>query len=184
MTELCAIALGSNLSSEIGDSEKIVRSAIAQLSSLPEIEIVRVSRWYRTKAITLPNSAPQPDYINGCAILKTSFQPLQLLQTLFHTEQMFGRERRERWGARTLDLDLLLYGDQIIDTPELVLPHPRMSDRAFVLLPLAEIAGDWIHPVQEVAIANLAKKPPDIDLSHPIALDDEKFLLTFTNITR
>ena len=100
MTELCAIALGSNLGSEIGGSEKIVRSAIVQLSSFSEIEIIRVSRWYRTKAITLPNSAPQPDYINGCAILKTSFQPFQLLQVLFRTEQMFGRERRERWGCK------------------------------------------------------------------------------------
>jgi len=173
MTELCAIALGSNLSNEIGNSEKIVRAAIAQLSNFSEIEIICVSRWYRTKAITLPNSAPQPDYINGCAMLKTSLQPLQLLQALFHTEQMFGRERRERWGARTLDLDLLLYGDRLIDTPELVLPHPRMGDRAFVLLPLAEIAADWIHPVHKVAISQLAKNPPDLDLSHPIAIDIE-----------
>lgn len=171
MTELCAIALGSNLSSEIGDSEKIVNAAIAQLATLSEIEVVRVSRWYRTKAITLPNSAPQPDYINGCAVLKTSFNPLQLLRTLFNTEQMFGRERRERWGARTLDLDLLLYGDRLIDTPKLVLPHPRMGDRAFVLLPLAEIAADWIHPITGLAIGELAKNPPDLGLSHPIALN-------------
>lgn len=170
MTELCAIALGSNLSSEIGDSEKIVRSAIVQLSSFSEIEIIRVSCWYRTKAITLPNSPPQPDYINGCAVLKTSLQPLQLLQVLFHTEQMFGRERRERWGARTLDLDLLLYGDRQIDTTELVIPHPRMCDRAFVLLPLAEIASDWIHPISSVAIGNLAQNPLDLDSSYPIAI--------------
>jgi 2-amino-4-hydroxy-6-hydroxymethyldihydropteridine diphosphokinase len=178
MTELCAIALGSNLSSEVGDSEKIVQAAIAQLSSLTEIEIIRVSRWYRTKAITLPNSAPQPDYINGCAILRTSLPPLQLLQALFRTEQMFGRERRERWGARTLDLDLLLYGDRLIDTPELVLPHPRMSDRAFVLLPLAEIAADWIHPICGLAISELAKNPPDLDLSHPIAIGMEALALS------
>ena len=158
MTELCAIALGSNLSSKIGDSQQIVQAAIAQLESHPEIEVIRISRWYRTKAITLPNSAPQPDYINGCAILKTILNPWQLLQALFYTEQFFGRERRERWGARTLDLDLLLYGDRLIDTPELVLPHPRMSDRAFVLIPLAEIAADWIHPVHKVAIADLCQK--------------------------
>jgi 2-amino-4-hydroxy-6-hydroxymethyldihydropteridine diphosphokinase len=177
MTELCAIALGSNLSSEIGDSEKIVRSAIAQLASISEIEIIHVSRWYRTKAITLPNSAAQPDYINGCAVLKTSLQPLQVLQILFNTEQMFGRERRERWGARTLDLDLLLYGDRKIDTPELVIPHPRMCDRAFVLLPLAEIASDWIHPIAGIAIGNLAKNPFDLDSSHPIAIASA----TYTN---
>jgi 2-amino-4-hydroxy-6-hydroxymethyldihydropteridine diphosphokinase len=177
MTELCAIALGSNLSSEIGDSQKIVQAAIAQLATHPAIEVVRVSRWYRTKAITLPNSAPQPDYINGCAVLKTALNPFQLLQALFFTEQFFGRERRERWGARTLDLDLLMYGDLQIDTPELVLPHPRMSDRAFVLLPLAEIAADWIHPVSGLAITTLAKNPLDLNLSHPIALDTEALVL-------
>jgi len=171
MTELCAIALGSNLSSEIGDSEKIVKSAIAQLASYPEIEIVQVSRWYRTKAITLPNTASQPDYINGCAVLKTSLNPFQLLATLFKIEQMFGRERRERWGARTLDLDLLLYNDLQIDIPELVLPHPRMGDRAFVLLPLAEIAADWIHPIHQVAIAELAQNAPDLDVSQPMAIN-------------
>ncbi len=171
MTELCAIALGSNLSSEIGDSQQIVKAAIAQLASYPNIEIVKVSRWYQTKAITLPNAAPQPDYINGCAILRTDLNPWQLLQALFATEQSFGRERRERWGARTLDLDLLLYGDRIIDTPELVLPHPRMGDRAFVLLPLAEIAADWLHPITKVAISVLAQNPPDLDLSYPMAID-------------
>jgi 2-amino-4-hydroxy-6-hydroxymethyldihydropteridine diphosphokinase len=177
MTELCAIALGSNLSSDVCDSEKIVQAAISQLSSLSGIEVVCVSRWYRTKAITLPNSAPQPDYINGCAILRTSLSPLKLLKALFYTEQMFGRERRERWGARTLDLDLLLYGDRIIDTPELVLPHPRMCDRAFVLLPLVEIAADWIHPQCGLAIADLAKNPPDLDLSHPIVINAEVLAL-------
>ncbi|OIP70476.1 MAG: 2-amino-4-hydroxy-6-hydroxymethyldihydropteridine diphosphokinase [Oscillatoriales cyanobacterium CG2_30_44_21] len=170
MTELCAIALGSNLSSEIGDSKQIVEAAIAQLTAHPEIEVIKVSRWYLTKAITLPDADPQPNYINGCAILKTSLQPLALLQALFDIEQFFGRERRERWGARTLDLDLLLYGDRVINSPDLELPHPRMGDRAFVLLPLAEIAADWMHPIYQKAIADLATNPPDLNLSHPIAI--------------
>ena len=177
MTELCAIALGSNLSSEIGNSEKIVQAVIAQLATHPEIEVLRVSRWYRTKAIVLPNSAPQPDYINGCAILRTSLNPFQVLQVCLNIELLFGRERRERWGARTLDLDLLLYSDRLIDSPELVLPHPRMCDRAFVLLPLVEIAADWIHPLCGFAIADLAKNPPDLDLSHPIVIDAEALAL-------
>lgn len=158
MTELCAIALGSNLSNQIGDSQQIVQAAIAQLDAYPAIDILRVSHWYCTKAITLPNAAPQPDYINGCAILKTTLTPWQLLQVLFVVEKNFGRERRERWGARTLDLDLLLYGDRCLDSPELVIPHPHMGDRAFVLVPLAEIAADWIHPVHGVAIAELCQK--------------------------
>ena len=90
--------------------------------------------------------------------------------TLFKIEQLFGRERRQRWGARTLDLDLLLYGDHQMDSTELVLPHTRMGDRAFVLLPLAEIAGDWIHPVNELAIGELAKIAPDLDLCQPMAI--------------
>ena len=98
---------------------------------------------------------------------------MQLLRALFYIEQIFGRERRERWGARTLDLDLLLYGDRQIASPELVLPHPRMSDRAFVLLPLSEIAADWIHPSTGLAIVDLAQNPPDLDLSHPIAIDNK-----------
>ena len=70
-----------------------------------------------------------------------------MLHTLLATEASFGRIRRQRWGPRTLDLDLLLYGNQILDTPVLTLPHPRMHERAFVLVPLAEIAADWLHPI-------------------------------------
>ncbi|MDX2253947.1 MAG: 2-amino-4-hydroxy-6-hydroxymethyldihydropteridine diphosphokinase [Pseudanabaenaceae cyanobacterium bins.39] len=170
MTELCAIALGSNLSNVLGDSKQIVQSAIAQLESRSDLQVIKVSRWYRTKAITLPNSEPQPDYINGCAILQTTLEPLALLEILLETELSFGRERRERWGARTLDLDLLLYGDRVLNCPELILPHPRMEQRAFVLLPLAEIAVDWLHPLLKVTVGDLAQNPPDLSMSYPIAI--------------
>lgn len=146
----CAIALGSNL----GDSRSILVSAINRLQMHPQIEILAVSSWYLTK----PIGPPQPDYLNGCVTIQTSLTPLELLRVLQAIEAEFGRVRQERWGARTLDLDLLLYETQIIDTPTLQLSHPRMVERAFVLVPLAEIAPDWIEPRSGQLIAVLANK--------------------------
>lgn len=143
----CAIALGSNL----GESQTILESALHQLDRAEGIELIRRSSWYRTA----PVGPPQPDYLNGCAILRTRQPPERLLQTLLDIERQFGRVRRERWGARTLDLDLLLYDDVILDTPFLQLPHPRMTERAFVLVPLVEIAPDWREPKSKKAIADL-----------------------------
>jgi 2-amino-4-hydroxy-6-hydroxymethyldihydropteridine diphosphokinase len=143
----CAIALGSNL----GDSLAIVEAALATLAEMPKIAIAAKSSWYRTKAV----GPPQPDYINGCAVLQVQLSPEELLDILLATEIKFGRVRQERWGARTLDLDLLLYDNLVVDTPRLTLPHPRMRERAFVLVPLAEIAPNWIDPVSGQAIAAL-----------------------------
>ncbi|MCW6053973.1 2-amino-4-hydroxy-6-hydroxymethyldihydropteridine diphosphokinase [Lyngbya sp. CCAP 1446/10] len=143
----CAIALGSNL----GDSLATLKSAIATLNNTPEITVNSYSSWYQTA----PVGPPQPDYINACAILEVALEPEQLLATLLEIEIKFNRIRREKWGPRTLDLDLLLYDDLILDTPTLTLPHPRMTERAFVLVPLAEIAPDWVHPVTKSAIAQL-----------------------------
>ncbi|MBD2446939.1 2-amino-4-hydroxy-6-hydroxymethyldihydropteridine diphosphokinase [Nostoc sp. FACHB-152] len=151
---LAALALGSNL----GDSQTILETAIAQLAALPGIELKSASSWYKTKAV----GPPQPDYINGCAILQVAMTPQLLLDTLLATEQKFGRVRQERWGPRSLDLDLLLYDQVILDTPTLQIPHPRMRERAFVLVPLAEIAPDWIEPVSGYAIKQLVK---DVDCS-------------------
>lgn len=175
----CAIALGSNL----GDSLGTVRSALDYLNAIPEVEVIKVSHWYRTKPVTEAiagsldreitelGSATQPDYINGCALLRTVLMPNSLLAVLLATEAHFGRERRERWGARTLDLDILLYEDFILDTPNLTIPHSRMCDRAFVLLPLAEIVPDWIHPINGSTISKLAIDPLDIDISAPQKLN-------------
>jgi 2-amino-4-hydroxy-6-hydroxymethyldihydropteridine diphosphokinase len=151
---VAALALGSNL----GDSQKILETALAQLAVIPEIQIKSISSWYKTKAV----GPPQPDYINGCAILQVAMTPQLLLDTLLATEQKFGRVRQERWGPRSLDLDLLLYEELILDTPNLQIPHPRMRERAFVLVPLAEIAPDWIEPVSGSAIKQLVK---DVDCS-------------------
>jgi 2-amino-4-hydroxy-6-hydroxymethyldihydropteridine diphosphokinase len=159
---LCAIALGSNL----GNSQYIVEEAITKLDRLSQIKILQVSNWYRTKAITLSN-LQQPDYINGCAILETTLSPQELLAALLAVEVQFGRIRRAKWDARTLDLDLLLYENYILNTDNLVIPHPRMCDRAFVILPLAEIAPDWVHPVKGDRISQLVAASLDFDLSSP-----------------
>lgn len=143
----CAIALGSNL----GHSLTIIKSAIEMLNNTPGIAVKSHSSWYQTA----PIGPPQPDYINACAILEVELQPEQLLTTLLEIEIKFNRIRREKWGPRTLDLDLLLYDNLILETPALTLPHPRMTDRAFVLVPLAEIAPDWVHPVTRNSIAQL-----------------------------
>jgi 2-amino-4-hydroxy-6-hydroxymethyldihydropteridine diphosphokinase len=146
----CAIGLGSNL----GDSSAIVIGAIDRLQMHPQIEITAVSSWYRTA----PFGPPQPDYINGCATFETSLAPLELLDTLHAIEADFGRVRQEVWGARTLDLDLLLYDNLLVDLPSLQIPHPRMLERAFVLIPLAEIAPNWIEPRSGHSIATLCNK--------------------------
>ena len=149
----CAIALGSNL----GDSQTILESALETLDRTWGISTVQRSHVYSTKALTLPGSPSQPDYLNQCALLKTTLTPHELLQALLAIELQFGRVRQQQWSARTLDLDLLLFDDVVLDTPDLQIPHPRMLDRAFVLVPLAEIASDWVEPVTGIAIGQLAK---------------------------
>lgn len=144
-----AIALGSNL----GDSHATLEAALDILAHTPGITLQAKSSWYKTA----PVGPPQPDYLNGCALLQVQLTPEELLQTLLKIEAQFGRIRHERWVARTLDLDLLLYNDVILNTPPLQLPHPGMTQRAFVLVPLAEIAPDWIEPVSGIAIAQLLK---------------------------
>lgn len=144
---MSAIALGGN----IGDSYRILEAAMETLATTPGIKLQAKSSWYRTKAV----GPPQPDYLNGCAILQVQMPPLLLLETLLATEQKFGRVRQERWGARSLDLDLLLYDDLIMDTPQLQIPHPRMRERAFVLIPLAEIAPNWVEPTSGRVIQDL-----------------------------
>ena len=152
MLNQCAIALGSNL----GNSLATLEQSLKILSQTPRINLVAVSSWYLTK----PIGPPQPDYLNGCAILALEQTPEELLFLLQAIELQFGRVRSQesRWGARTLDLDIILYEDLIINNSDLTIPHPRMRERAFVLVPLSEIAADWQEPVSQKAIAELVSE--------------------------
>lgn len=152
-----AIALGSNL----GDSLGIVTQAVQWLRDTAKLQIVQQSAWYQT----VPIGPPQPDYINGCIVVAFDavdpphpLEPDQLLALLLDLEQQFGRVRTEQWGARTLDLDLILWGSRVMQTPELELPHPRFRERAFVLVPLAEILPDWQDPVSGLTIQQLCNR--------------------------
>ena len=130
-----AVGLGANL----GDAKASVLAAIAMLDLLPETRLLRASKLYRTPAW---GRTQQPDFINAVALLETGLGARDLLDRLLMIELDFGRVRAsgERWGPRTLDLDLLLFGIDVIDEPGLQVPHPHLHERAFALLPLAEIA--------------------------------------------
>ena len=147
----CAIALGSNQ----GNSLEILESSLNALDLIPGIDLEQTSSWYQTKPVGTPQ--PQPDYLNGCALLSAEQTPEELLAILQATEMQFGRVNKGTLQARTLDLDLLLYGDVVLNTPDLTIPHPRMNERAFVLVPLAEIAPLWIEPRSGNKIARLLK---------------------------
>ncbi len=144
---LVAVAAGSNL----GDSAAILAAASKRLAHQSGVELQAQSPLYRTRAV----GPPQPDYLNCCLLLATQLDPQALLALLLQVEAQFGRVRRERWGPRLLDLDLLLFDDLIVQQPNLVIPHPRMVERAFVLVPLNDIAPDWIEPVSQKSIAAL-----------------------------
>jgi 2-amino-4-hydroxy-6-hydroxymethyldihydropteridine diphosphokinase len=128
------VGIGANL----GDARANVDDALGRLGHLPASRLLRASSHYRSA----PIDSSGDDYINAVACLDTGLDPHQLLAALHAIEQAHGRERPYRNAPRTLDLDLLLYGDQAIDTPTLSVPHPRMHERAFVLAPLLEIAPD------------------------------------------
>ncbi len=137
------VGLGANL----GDAEASVRSAILALGELPRTQLQSASRLYASPAW---GREDQPDFINAVAWLRTTLTARELLDHLLAVEREFGRERAEgeRWGPRTLDLDLLLYGDSRIDAPGLQVPHPYLHQRAFALLPLLEIAPEVVIPGQ------------------------------------
>ena len=142
------IALGSNL----GDKEANLRRALELLIERG-VEIVKTSTFISTEPYGVTD---QPQFLNGVCEVRTSLEPLELLHTLLDIEQEMGRVRLRHWGERNIDLDLLLYEDVVMDTPELKLPHPDMQNRDFVLLPLAEIAPELVHPILQKSIEELS----------------------------
>lgn len=142
-----AIALGSNL----GDREAQLRGAISAL--IPLLAQLHVSSFHETEPIDV--AGPQPLFLNAAAVGDTQLSAPAILDVLLSTEQRFGRERPYEHAPRTIDLDLILYGDQIINTPTLRVPHPRFRERLFVLEPLVEIAPGWIDPVTGKTISQL-----------------------------
>lgn len=150
------IGLGSNLNDPVDQ----VTRAIAELDELPETATHSHSSLYQSKPM---GGLDQPDYVNAVVRVDTGLNPEKLLAELQAIEATHGRVREERWGARTLDLDLLLYGSAIIDTPDLQVPHPGVGERGFVLYPLNEIAPDLEIPrlgtISDLVNNCSAKKP-------------------------
>jgi 2-amino-4-hydroxy-6-hydroxymethyldihydropteridine diphosphokinase len=150
------IALGANLPSPAGPPEETLRSALQRLAG-QGITIVKRSGFYRSEAWPDPSD---PAFVNAVAAVETGLDPAALLAMLHQTEGEFGRRRSTANAPRTLDLDLLDYDARIQDGPP-QLPHPRMDQRAFVLLPLGDVAPDWHHPISGLGLAELiAKLPP------------------------
>ncbi len=145
------VALGANL----GDALASVRQALTDLNRLPQTRVLACSRLYRSA----PHEAQGPDFINAVARLETRLTAPDLLAQLQALELAAGRERPYRNAPRTLDLDLLLYGDARIDSPQLTLPHPRLHERAFVLRPLAEVAPERVSPQALAAVKDQAIAP-------------------------
>lgn len=135
------VGLGGN----VGDASATLRNAIEQLGALPDTQVLNASQLYCTAPV---GGIEQADFVNAVAQIETALSPEDLLQGLFGIERAHGRDRsiEQRWGPRTLDLDLLLYGEEVVDVDGLTVPHPRIAERAFVLVPLVEIAPDAVIP--------------------------------------
>lgn len=140
MPERAYIAIGGNL----GDRRAYLQAGIKEVAALPGTRLAAISRTYETQAV---GPVAQPDFLNAVVAIETALAPAPLLAALLAIEKKHQRQRRIHWGPRTLDLDLLLYGERTVNSADLTLPHPRMHERRFVLLPLCEIAPRLSHPI-------------------------------------
>lgn len=180
------IALGSNQSTGVGDAAETIAQASSEIGR--QLGVIRgLSKFYRTPAFPAGSG---PDFVNAALKLETDLSAGSLLNGLHKIEQDFGRVRRERWAARTLDLDLIAFGQTVapdvqtyqkwadlplkeqmrLAPPQMILPHPRMSERAFVLVPLNDVASDWHHPVTGLSVAQMLDALPNESVSEVVAL--------------
>jgi 2-amino-4-hydroxy-6-hydroxymethyldihydropteridine diphosphokinase len=149
-TEAVRVFLG--LGSNIGNREENLRCAYTRICGTKGIQALQLSRFYDTMPVGGP---PQPMFLNAALAVRTILPPHQLLEQLQRIETEMGRVRTVRWGPRTIDIDILLYGDVIITDSQLTIPHPLMHERLFVLQPLAEIAPDAVHPIYKKTVSQL-----------------------------
>lgn len=156
------IGLGANL----GDRRENLQSALRWLQSSEKARVLRHSSWLETEPVGGPEG--QPAFLNGAVVLETPLDPYGIMKLLLECELAHGRSRTMKDGPRTLDMDLLLFGNEVVEKPELNLPHPRMAQRRFVLAPSAEIAPDWVHPVSGKSISNLLGELDGIGPSGPV----------------
>ena len=145
------IGLGSNL----GDREANIRQALQFLEQLPETTIVRGSSLYDTEPVGVSD---QPNFLNGVVQIETHLAPRQLLWNLMLIERRLGRVRTRQWGPRVIDLDLLLYGEEVVDEEDLQVPHPLMTKRSFVMVPLVEIEPLLVHPVTNQTMLSILQR--------------------------
>ena len=150
------IGVGANL----GEPVRQIRQAQDALSQNPGIVFMDASSFYRTQPV---GPVEQPPFVNAVFALEPEIGPHDLLTILLDIEQKMGRVRKERWGPRVIDLDLLFYGDTVISGEGLEVPHPRLHERRFVLAPLAEIAPDFVHPVLKTPVSQLLDELPPGD---------------------
>ena len=148
------IGFGSNIGDRLGH----IQNAIDTLSKTEGITLKKISSIYKTDPV---GYEAQAQFLNGVAAIQTDLPPLSLLRTLKDIEAVVGRQHRIRWGPREIDLDILIYGDLCLQTEKLVIPHPEMHLRRFVLAPLAEIAPDLVHPVFQETVQTLLERLED-----------------------
>ena len=164
MITIAFIGLGSNVG-RLADSSRELPALISNSFSDRNLKIMAQSDLWRSKAWPDPS---QPEYFNAVFAIETQLSATELMRTLLEIEQSFGRERSVPNAPRTLDLDLIAYGDQVIDEPDLIVPHPRAAERRFVMGPLSQVAPNWVHPVLgKTALALFEAATVGLD-AHPI----------------